>query len=270
MRPWLVITALAAALALEAAQVRGPHPAEVDASDTVRMAVVADWSRPHGTIGGYAPDSEKGAAAGAGRQGPSGPTGSLVGRVDIRSPATASTRRPEIGVELPAAPRDQLDLRRAIVYLESAPTAAFEAPEPMRGRIDQRDETFVPHVMAVSAGSVVDFPNNDRTYHNVFSLSKTRRFDLGRYAQGKSRAVRFARPGIVRVFCDIQSHMSAFVLVFSHPFFATTDADGRYRIDDIPPGRYTVAAWFEGENRDTRSVTLAASGGPVDLDFVVP
>jgi plastocyanin len=159
--------------------------------------------------------------------------------------------------------------RRAVVYLETAPATALEARDPGRGRMDQRNETFLPHVLAVDAGTVVDFPNNDSTFHNVFSLSKAKRFDLGRYARGKSKAVRFDRPGIVRVFCDIHSHMSAFVLVFSHPFYATTDDDGRYRIDSIPPGTYTVAAWYEGAPRDTRSIAIPAQGGPVDLDFVI-
>ena len=82
----------------------------------------------------------------------------------------------------------------------------------------------------------MDFPNNDRTYHNVFSLSKTKAFDLGRYAAGQSKAVRFDQPGIVRVFCDIHSHMSAFILVFAHRYFAVTDDEGRYRIDERAAG----------------------------------
>ena len=157
-----------------------------------------------------------------------------------------------------------------VVYLEVAPAAAFEVPVATRERLDQRNETFVPHVLAIRTGTVVDFPNNDRIYHNVFSLSPTRRFDLGRYAVGKSKSVRFDRPGVVRVFCDIHSHMSAFVLVFSHPYFATTDTEGRYRIDNLPPGTYSVAAWYEGNTRASRAITIPAQGGPVDLDFDVP
>ena len=98
----------------------------------------------------------------------------------------------------------------------------------------------MPHVLAIIAGTSVDFPNSDRTYHNVFSLSKTKQFDLGRYAAGRSKSVRFDRPGIVRVFCDIHSHMSAFILVFAHRFFAVDRRRGRYRLDGVPPGTYTV------------------------------
>ena len=82
----------------------------------------------------------------------------------------------------------------------------------------------------------MDFPNNDKTYHNVFSLSKAKSFDLGRYAAGRSKPVRFDEPGIVRVFCEIHSHMSAFILVFAHRYFAVTDNEGRYRLDNVPPG----------------------------------
>jgi hypothetical protein len=132
--------------------------------------------------------------------------------------------------------------------------------------MDQRNETFVPHLLAVTTGTVVDFPNSDRIYHNVFSLSKVARFDLGRYAVGRSKAVRFDRPGIVRVFCDIHSHMNAFILVFSHPFFAVTDTEGRYRIDRVPRGTYSVIAWQEGTASDPRQVTLP-EGGTTELDF---
>jgi hypothetical protein len=135
--------------------------------------------------------------------------------------------------------------------------------------MDQRNETFVPYVLAVAVGTTVDFTNSDRTYHNVFSLSKAKRFDLGRYAKGQSKLVRFDRPGVVRVFCEIHSHMSAFILVFAHRFFATTDGEGRYRIDNVPPGTYTIVAWNDGEPRETRTVRVADDGGTVEMDFMV-
>jgi plastocyanin len=194
--------------------------------------------------------------------------GALRGRVEIRRALAPTERRPGVADLGSAGARDLPDRRRAVVYLETAPGGAFEDRDPDRARMDQRNETFLPQVLAVTAGTVVDFPNNDSTYHNVFSLSKAKRFDLGRYAQGRSKSVRFDRPGIVRVFCDIHSHMSAFILVFSHRYFATTDADGRYRIDRIPSGTYTVVAWHDGSARETRKVTIP-DGGSVELDFVV-
>jgi hypothetical protein len=114
----------------------------------------------------------------------------------------------------------------------------------------------------------VEFPNSDSTYHNVFSLSKTKRFDLGRYPRGQSRSVRFDRPGVVQVFCEIHSHMNAFILVFSHRFFATTDDAGRYRIEGVPAGEYRLVLWHDGRERDVRSVRVGV-GGVAEADFVV-
>ena len=134
--------------------------------------------------------------------------------------------------------------------------------------MDQRNETFVPHVLAITAGTTVEFPNSDRIYHNVFSLSKTRTFDLGRYATGRSKSVRFDRPGIVRVFCEIHSHMNAFILVFSHPFFAVTDPEGRYRIESVPPGSYNVIAWNEGLASEPRPLVVPEAS-IAELDFTL-
>jgi plastocyanin len=167
--------------------------------------------------------------------------------------------------------RDPLERRRSVVYLETAPRAAFEQSEERRARLDQRNERFVPHVLAIVAGTYVDFPNDDNTYHNVFSLSKTKEFNLGRYAAGRSKAVRFEQPGIVRVFCEIHSHMSAFILVFAHRYFAMTDDDGRYRIENVPPGTYTVEVWNETVRGDPprRTVTIGEAGGDTDADFSI-
>ena len=130
-------------------------------------------------------------------------SGAIRGRVEIRRVATSMERRPGVA-DLGTPPaRDVPDLLRSVVYLESAPRGAFETSEGGHAIMDQRNETFVPHVLAIMTGTTVDFPNSDKFYHNVFSLSKARQFDLGRYAAGNSRPVRFDRPGIVRVFCDI-------------------------------------------------------------------
>jgi plastocyanin len=190
------------------------------------------------------------------------------GRVEIRNPVASPEPRPGIGdLGVDPAYQPSVDTRRAVVYLETAPQPAFEEGGEMHATMRQEHETFVPHVLAIRVGTVVDFPNGDPFFHNVFSLSKTRPFDLGRYARGHSKAIRFDEPGIVRVFCDIHSHMSAFILVFAHRFFAVTDDQGRYRIDRVPPGTYTMTAWYEGVARQSRTFTVPDEGGTVDVDF---
>ena len=134
-------------------------------------------------------------------------------------------------------------------------------------RPHQHNETFEPHVLAIVAGTTVDFPNSDRTYHNVFSLSKTKSFDLGRYAVGRSKSVRFDRPGIVRVFCDIHSHMSAFILVFAHRYFKVADPDGSYRLENVPPGIYTVSHGMKRRRRV--AAVVVPEPGEVEVNFAL-
>jgi plastocyanin len=194
--------------------------------------------------------------------------GAIRGRVELQQPPADHDPRPnaaDLGAHTTHGPTDR---RRAVVYLDPAPRAAFDTRDEPRARMDQRNETFVPHVLAIVAGTTVDFPNNDRTYHNVFSLSKPQTFDLGRYAAGRSKSVRFDTPGIVRVFCEIHSHMSAYILVFAHRYFAVTDDAGRYRIGNVPPGEYTIFAWHESMKVESRRVTVGPDGD-VDLNFAL-
>jgi plastocyanin len=197
-----------------------------------------------------------------------GTDGTIRGTVEIRRSQSATAARPA-SAGLGAAPRRPAEFRPAVVYLDSAPGGAFELPEPGRTAMDQRDQTFVPHVLAITVGTTVDFPNSDVTFHNVFSLSKTKTFDLGRYSRGKSKAIRFDRPGVVQVFCDIHSHMNAYILVFAHRYFAVTDQAGHFTIAGVPPGTYTVAVWHEWEVREPRTVTIPESGGTADAVFVI-
>lgn len=196
-------------------------------------------------------------------------TGSVRGSVRL-PPADDSLpapSRPRIG-DLGGMPAGPVDRRRSVVYLDAVPPQPPAELPPMHVLMDQRNEQFVPRVLAITAGSVVEFPNSDTKFHSVFSLSKPGPFDLGRYAPGRTGARRFDRPGLIRVFCDIHSHMSAFILVFSHPFFAMTGEEGRYRIDDIPPGTYTVVAWNEGTSSDPKPATVP-DGGIAELDFTL-
>jgi plastocyanin len=199
-----------------------------------------------------------------------GVLGAIRGRVDVRVAPSADIRPDPAALGMGVS-RDVQDRRRSVVYFETAPRAAFEPGERRHARMDQRNERFVPHVLAITAGTSVDFPNDDKTYHNVFSLSKAKEFNLGRYAVGHSESVLFDQPGIVRVFCEIHSHMSAFILVFAHRYFATTGDDGRYRIDNVPPGTYTLVVWNEAIRGDAprKTITVGESGGDVDADFSV-
>lgn len=209
------------------------------------------------------------AAGPAVRVGQEAPAGAIRGRLDVRRLAAAPQSRPGVGDLGARPPHATPDLRRGLVYLEVAPRSAFDDGEPGRAVMDQRNETFVPRLLAVETGTTVDFPNSDAIFHNVFSLSRARRFDLGRYAAGRSKAVRFDRPGVVRVFCDIHSHMSAFIVVFNHPFFRVTDAEGRFRIENVPPGTYTLVGWYEGEARVRKAVTVTA-GAAAEVELVAP
>jgi plastocyanin len=195
-------------------------------------------------------------------------SGTIRGRVEVRERTEGPEARPDPGDFVMPKTREP-ERPRSVVYLDPAPRAAFDAREDPRPRMDQRNERFVPHLLAIVAGTTVDFPNNDHTYHNVFSLSKTRSFDLGRYAAGRSKSVRFDRPGIVRVFCDIHSQMSAYILVFAHRYFAVTDDDGRFRLENVPPGTYNVIVWNESASQESRRVVVPESGGDVEVDFAL-
>jgi plastocyanin len=201
---------------------------------------------------------------------PRAATGTIRGRVDVRV-SSAIEPRPDVAALGMHAPPDRSDRRRSVVYLETAPRGAFDPNEEPRARMVQKKESFVPHVLPIVAGTTVDFPNEDSTYHNVFSLSKTKPFNLGRYAAGRSKAVLFDQPGIVRVFCDIHSHMSAFILVFAHRYFALTDEDGRYRLPNVPAGSYTLTVWNETVRGDSprRAIAIAPEGGDIDADFTI-
>ena len=198
-------------------------------------------------------------------------TGSIKGQV-ILPMSGGGGRRPAVSRpgRSSAADRQQdaIDRQTSVVYLENMPRGMAGEFVERHARLDQRGERFVPHIVAIGVGGTVDFPNSDPTFHNVFSLSDVRSFDLGRYATGKSKSVRFDKPGVVRVFCDIHAHMSAFIFVFAHPYFSVTDAQGRFRIDGVPPGTHTLVLWNETIDPETRQVTVAESG-EVEVNFTV-
>jgi plastocyanin len=157
----------------------------------------------------------------------------------------------------------------AIVYLEALPAAADSAlPLPVRPKLAQQDQSFQPRVIAVPVGGSVDFPNLDPIYHNVFSVSPARRFDLGKYPRGESRTVRFAKPGVINVYCDIHSDMAAFILVLPNRAFARPRPDGSWELPEVPPGRYTLCWWHPDFAGGKREIEIPAGGAAaVELGF---
>ncbi|HTM57788.1 MAG TPA: carboxypeptidase regulatory-like domain-containing protein [Candidatus Udaeobacter sp.] len=158
----------------------------------------------------------------------------------------------------------------AVISVDHVPADAdarivSTAPRP---RLAQKDQSFVPRVIAIATGTEVDFPNLDPIYHNVFSLSPTRRFDLGKYPQGHSKTILFPRSGLVNVYCDIHSSMAAFILVLPHHGFTRPHADGAFALPDLPAGHYTLQVWHPDLGTLTREVDVPASGDVVlDLSF---
>ena len=150
----------------------------------------------------------------------------------------------------------------AVVWVE-APNI-LPAPAPRKVVLDQRDLTFAPHVLAVGVGTVVEFPNSDRVFHNVFSFRDGRRFDLGMYPVGAVKYVTFDRPGLSRIFCNIHPNMAAYVLAVDSSYFAISDVNGAFAIPRLPAGRYIYHAWRPG------AATLTGSVAPDhDLPFEV-
>jgi plastocyanin len=135
--------------------------------------------------------------------------------------------------------------------------------------MEQKDRRFVPDLLVVPAGATVSFPNFDPIFHNVFSLSKPKSFDLGNYPQGQTRTVAFSKPGIVYVNCHLHPNMAATIVITPSRWAATPDAEGQFRLPDVPAGRYTVVAWHKsaGFFRQTADVKEPAGAR---IQFVIP
>jgi len=213
-------------------------------------------------------------------------TGRIEGNVVVST--TLAARRPDFRIYAdpgtgsipPAQSRDRLaaELKNVVIYLDGDSTTLPAPPERLdrrrHGSIAQHDERFVPHVLPVVRGAVVQFPNEDNVYHNVFSLSSAaapngKGFDLGRYPKGSSKAWTFDIPGTVQVFCHIHSEMTAFVLVLPNPYFASPSDDHRYAIEDVPEGDYAILGWHERARAVVKRVHVTA-GQTTTVDFNIP
>jgi len=140
---------------------------------------------------------------------------------------------------------------------------------PKQRVIEQRDRQFAPRVLAISAGSTVSFPNFDPIFHNVFSTSHARAFDLGIYKNGESRDVTFAKEGLVRVGCNLHANMSAHLVVVAAPHYVVTDAGGKFNFRSLPPGKYKLKAWAE-DTVEPVTQTIEIHTGENTVNVTVP
>jgi hemoglobin len=149
------------------------------------------------------------------------------------------------------------------------PKAGKAAKRPEKFRvIEQRNKTFAPHLMAIPVGSTVAFPNFDSIYHNVFSLSQPQRFDLGLYKSGDMRQVKFDKPGIIRLGCNIHANMSAYLVVVDAPHYVVAEQDGGFSFRSLRPGKYKVQAWSEQSvDPVLTEITVKAGDNQTNLDL---
>jgi plastocyanin len=201
-------------------------------------------------------------------------TGRIEGKATMAPQVTSPRQRVRVYAEPGSnpnrGPASEHRFASVVMYLESAPALRATAPPPPGSQtMHQSDERFVPHVLAIQAGATVTFPNDDPIYHNAFSLSRARTFDLGRYARGESRAVRFPDAGVVQVFCHIHADMSGYILVFDHQFFVTPEYDGSFALEGVPPGDYQMVAWHE-RIRPVRQSVRVEAGRTTSVQVTIP
>lgn len=156
------------------------------------------------------------------------------------------------------------------VILIMGMVAGHPAPKPAKKyQMVQENYEFKPSTLIIPVHASVEFPNRDPEFHNVFSYSKIKRFDLGRYHQGESKTVEFPKAGIGKVYCEIHEWMRAAIIVVENPFYAMADKDGNYIIENIPKGTYELLVWKMDHKQASEKVTIPASG-TVELNFSLP
>lgn len=152
----------------------------------------------------------------------------------------------------------------AVVSIEGLPHEQLKTPmslyQPQKKIIDQRNLKFIPTVVAIKLGETIDFPNNDKSWHNVYSKGGANDFDLGLYAPGKIRSKKFDRTGVSRILCNAHPNMEAFVVVKDHPLFSTTDSRGNYEIRNVPLGKLRVEIWHPNLDVRSEAVPLVRDG----------
>ena len=188
---------------------------------------------------------------------PPPPLATIEGRVTGAPPA-----QPRVASRYPGAGGGAAHLAGAVprvAYL-TGPIAGARPSASARPRMVQQDTAFQPALLMVPLGGSVEFPNQDPFFHNVFSYSAPKRFDLGRYPRGESRTVTFDRPGVVKVFCEIHQWMRSAVVVVENPFHAQVAADGRFSIPNVPAGQYRLTVWDFDRGPRVVNVTVPTTG----------
>lgn len=165
------------------------------------------------------------------------------------------------------------ELRNFVVYIDGPLTNSAANTNPVvrvdTKRVNQEKANFTPPVLPIVAGTTVEWPNNDDIYHNVFSMSDTKDFDLGLYkGNPKEKRVTFDKPGRVDVFCSIHANMHCVVLVLENPHYAIADDAGRYSITNVPPGTYRLKAWHERLPAQSQEIIVPAEG-EVKMNFTL-
>jgi plastocyanin len=188
------------------------------------------------------------AAKGYGAAAPNDKSGIIKGTITSGGKPTT-----DVVVFLQGVGPDQIKLRNAAVTKKAV--------------LDQREMRFVPHVLPVLVGTTVEFPNNDKNWHNVYSKSEAKEFDLGLYAPGKTRSAKFDKPGVVRILCNVHPAMEAFIVVKEHAFFAAADKQGNYRLDAVPLGKYRVQLWHPQLGTRETAVEIVRDGEVLDVSF---
>ncbi|UCG14253.1 MAG: hypothetical protein JSU72_07275 [Deltaproteobacteria bacterium] len=160
-----------------------------------------------------------------------------------------------------------------LVYVAKAPAGPTDGSQA-KFIMDQTQLAFIPHILPVLVDSKVEFPNNDKVAHNVFSLSRAKKFNLGSYQPGEAKTVQFDQPGVVDLRCDVHQEMNAYILVLNNPYFALTDKEGRFTIPDqsylgahdvkdvppLSPGKYLVKTWHEKLKTAKKKIEISAAG----------
>lgn len=189
----------------------------------------------------------------------------IQGQVVLPMPEPPASSPPRY--VMPAGEMTPPDPPTAVVYLEGQfPAAATNTP-PGTNVVWQRGMQFRPALLPVRAGTAVAFPNGDDFYHNVFSYSKPKRFDLGRYRKEDEPAMQvFDKPGVVKMYCEIHQNMRGVILVLDTPFFTSTDTNGFFTLTNLPAGKYVLKAWADEKHYSTKPVELPA-GQTLHVDF---